>query len=84
MNGQCKLILQFVSCIIKGMKAKIISAMKFMYFIVFACLHVSCYTFMCNFVKDVDFGDLLGTNEYATYGNAVSEKKFITAIFFIY
>ena len=51
MNEQCKLIPQFVSCITKGMKAKIISAMNFMYFIVLDCLNVSCYTSMCNFVK---------------------------------
>lgn len=80
MNGQCKPIPQHVSCITEGMKAKIICAMKFMYFIALNCLPMSCYTSMCNFAKDMDFGGLPGTNDYATYGNAVSGREFVTAI----
>jgi hypothetical protein len=80
MNGQCKSIPQHVFCTTEGMKAKIIYAMKFMYFIVLYCLHVSCYKFMCNFAKNMDFGGLLGTNDYTTYGNTVSEKEFINVI----
>jgi hypothetical protein len=63
------------------MKAKIIYAMKFMYFIVCNCFLVSYYTSMCKFAKDMDFGGLSGTNVYATYGNAVSGREYVTAIF---
>lgn len=81
MNGLCKSILQHVFCATEGMNAKIICAMKFMYFIVFNCLHVSCYIFICNFVKDMDFAGLSDANNYITYGNAVSEIKFVIVIF---
>jgi hypothetical protein len=80
MNGQCKPIPQHVISITEGMKAKIVYAMKFMYFIVLNCLPVSCYTSMCNFAKDMDFGGLPGTNDYATYANAVSGREFVIAI----
>jgi hypothetical protein len=80
MNGQYKPIPQHVFCKTEGIKAKIISAMKFMYFIVLNCLPMSCYTSMCNFAKDIDFGSLLGTNNYATYENDVSGREFVTAI----
>ena len=62
------------------MKAKIITAMKFMYFIVFNCLPVSCYTFICNFAKNMDFGGLPGTKDYAIYANAILGRKFVIAI----
>ena len=80
MNRQCKPIPQHVLCITEVMKAKIVCAMKFMYFIVLNCLPMSCYITMCNFAKDMDFGGLPTVNDYATYGNAVSGKEFVTAI----
>ena len=60
--------------------AKIIIAMKFMYFIVLNCLPISCYTSMCNFAKDMDFEDLPSTNDYATYGNVILGRKFLIVI----
>ena len=77
MNAQCKPIPQYVFCTTKGMKTKIISAMNFMYFIVFNYLHVSCYTSICNFAKDMEFGGLRGTNNYATYRNTVLVREFV-------
>ena len=50
---------------------------------VFYCIHsflVSCYTCICNFTKDMDFGSLPSTNDYATYENAVLKSEFVTAI----
>ena len=35
---------------------------------------------MCNFAKDMDFEGLPGTNDYATYENAVSGRKFVIVI----
>jgi hypothetical protein len=35
---------------------------------------------MCNFAKDMDFGGLSGTNDYTTYGNAVSRREFVIVI----
>lgn len=35
---------------------------------------------MCNFAKDMDFGALSDINDYATYGNAVSGREFVTVI----
>ena len=80
MNRQCKSIPQHVSSTIEGMKAKIITAMKFMYFIVLHCLPMSCYTSMCNFAKERDFGGLPGSKDYATYANAILRRKFVIAI----
>ena len=80
MNGQCKPIPQHVSSTIEGMKAKIITAMKFMYFIVLNCLPISCYTSMCNFAKEMDFGGLPGSKDCATYANAISGREFVIAI----
>ena len=79
-NGQCKPIPQHVSSTIEGMKAKIITAMKFMYFIVLNCLPMSYYTSMCNFAEEMDFGGLLGSKDYATYANAILRRKFVIAI----
>ena len=62
------------------MKVKIIFALNFVYFIVFNCHHVSYYTCICNFAKDMDFEGLPSTNDYAIYGNVVSEREFVTAI----
>ena len=64
----------------EGMKAKIITAMKFMYFIVLNCLPMSCYTSMCNFAKELDFGGLHGSKDYATYANVILEREFVIAI----
>ena len=62
------------------MKAKIITAMKFMYFIVLNCLPMSCYMSMCNFAKEMDFGGLPGSKDFATYANAILEQKFVISI----
>ena len=69
-----------MSSTIEGMKAKIITAMKFIYFIVFNCLTMSCYTSMCNFTKEMDFGGLLGSKDYATYANAILGREFMIVI----
>ena len=79
MNGQCKPIPQYVFSTIEGMKAKIITVMKFMYFIVLNCLPMSFYTCMCNFAKEMDFGGLTGNKDYATYANAISGREFVIA-----
>ena len=70
-------ISQYVSTIFKGIKAKIIIVMKFICFIVFNCLFVSCYTSICNFTEGMDFGSFFGAKDYATYTN---ERKFVIAI----
>ena len=80
-NELCKPIVQHVFCATEGMNAKIRFSMKFIYFIVFNCLHVSCYIFVCNFVKDMDFAGLSNANDNATYENVVSEREFVIIIF---
>ena len=80
MNGQCKPIPQHLPSTIEGMKAKIITAIKFMYFIVLNCLPMSCYTSMCNFAKEMDFGGLPSSKDYVTYANAISGREFVIAI----
>ena len=35
---------------------------------------------MCNFAKEMDFGGLPGSKDYATYANAISGREFVIAI----
>ena len=64
----------------KSMEEKIITAMKFMYFIVLNCLSISCYTSMCNFAKAVDFRGLLTTKDYTIYTNIILGREFVIII----
>ena len=48
-----------------------------MYFIIQNCLLVSIY----NFVKDMNFGGLLTTIDYAIYMNVVSRREFVIVLF---
>jgi hypothetical protein len=79
-QGQCKPIKKHISTITEDMKAKIITAMKCMYFIMLNCLPMSCYTSMCNFAKSMEFGGLPIIEDYGTYTNAVSGREFVLAI----
>ena len=62
------------------MKPKIITVMKFMYFIALNCLLISCYISMCNFAKDMDFEDLPATKDYAIHANTVLKREVAIAI----
>jgi hypothetical protein len=41
---------------------------------------MSCYTSMCNFAKNMEFGGLPTIEDYGTYANVVSGREFVLAI----
>ena len=65
-------------------KSRIITAMETMYFVAVRDLPLELYKDLCDFNRYMETPDMPLTNEYSSYVNITSSKKFLIATKAVY